>query len=118
MSEGYPHKDTAGMVAMLVWVLWHNKNNRVWNDDHEPGRNLGFKARHMWEECSAVQHMQQRRQSEQQQQHVNWQKPSPGWFKCNVDAGFHKEINKTTTGWCLRDHMGRFVTAETSWKTS
>ncbi|PNX94323.1 cytochrome p450 [Trifolium pratense] len=46
---------------------------------------------------------------------VNWQKPRPGWFKCNIGAGFHKEINKTSTGWCLRDHMGRFVSSDTTW---
>ncbi|KAK2355332.1 hypothetical protein QL285_092752 [Trifolium repens] len=38
-----------------------------------------------------------------------------GWYKCNVDAAFHKNLNKTSTGWCLRDHIGRFVMAETTW---
>jgi hypothetical protein len=33
------------------------------------------------------------------------EKPQQGWYKCNIDAGFHRELNKTTTGWCLRDHM-------------
>jgi hypothetical protein len=28
---------------------------------------------------------------------------------------FHKEMNKTTIDWCLRDHMGCFVIAETTW---
>ncbi|PNX67203.1 ribonuclease H, partial [Trifolium pratense] len=28
-------RDTAGMVAMLIWVLWNNRNNKVWNDTHE-----------------------------------------------------------------------------------
>jgi ribonuclease HI len=36
-------------------------------------------------------------------------------LKCNVDAGFHQKINKTSTSWCLRDHQGRFVIAETTW---
>jgi hypothetical protein len=31
-----------------------------------------------------------------------------------IDAGFHKEQNKTSTSWCLRDHTGRFVMAETT----
>ncbi|PNX89307.1 ribonuclease H, partial [Trifolium pratense] len=30
-------EDTAGLFAMLVWVLWNNRNNKVWNDEHEPG---------------------------------------------------------------------------------
>jgi hypothetical protein len=39
-----------------------------------------------------------------------------GWYKYNVDAGFHKDWNKINTGWCLHDHMERFVMAETTWK--
>ncbi|PNX91325.1 cytochrome p450, partial [Trifolium pratense] len=93
-------------------------NNKVWNDTHETGHSLGFKARQLWEEWFSIQHVQQGRQNDQQQQQqqqVNWQKPSIGWYKCNIDAGFHKELNKTSTGWCLRDHMGRFILAETTW---
>jgi hypothetical protein len=41
--------------------------------------------------------------------------PPQGWYKCNVDAAFHQAINKTSTIWCLRDHLGRFVAAETTW---
>jgi hypothetical protein len=25
-----------------------------------------------------------------------WQRPPHGWYKCNVDAGFHKKLNKTS----------------------
>jgi hypothetical protein len=32
-----------------------------------------------------------------------------GWQKCNVDAGFHQSLNKTSVGWCLRDHLGNFM---------
>jgi hypothetical protein len=39
-----------------------------------------------------------------------------GWYKYNVDAGFHKDWNKINTGWCLHDHMERFVMIETTWK--
>ncbi|MCI31196.1 putative ribonuclease H protein, partial [Trifolium medium] len=42
--------NTAGQFAMLAWVLWNNRNNKVWNDTSEPGSSLGVKANHMWEE--------------------------------------------------------------------
>jgi ribonuclease HI len=38
------------------------------------------------------------------------------WYKCNVDAGFHKEINKVTAGWCVRNHVGNFIIAGTLWQ--
>jgi hypothetical protein len=109
-------KETARAFVMLMWVLWNNKNNRVWNDVNEPGRSLGLKARFLWDEWFAVQQLQHgMHRTEQQQQLIRWQKPSHGCYKCNVDAGFHKELNKTSTGWCLCDHMGLIVMAETTW---
>jgi hypothetical protein len=41
-----------------VWVLWNNRNNKVWNDMADTGRSLGFKARHLWEEWAAIQQLQ------------------------------------------------------------
>ncbi|MCI54280.1 polynucleotidyl transferase ribonuclease H fold, partial [Trifolium medium] len=67
----------------------------------------------MWEDWLSVQQLQHdtvaantqhdRRDNTQQQQALRWQKPAVGWYKCNVDAGFHKALNKTSFGWCLRD---------------
>jgi ribonuclease HI len=107
---------TAGLVATVAWVLWNNRNNKVWNDVAEPGRILGFKAKQIYEEWKAVQHLHNQDQQSVQQHHQHtWQVPHHGWLKCNVDAGFHRGVNKTSSGWCLRDHMGRFVRAETTW---
>ncbi|PNX62487.1 hypothetical protein L195_g061169, partial [Trifolium pratense] len=89
-------KQAAGIFATLAWVLWNNRNCEVWNDSHESGRTLGFKARHMWEDWLTVQQLQHdteaantqhdRRNNTQQQQALRWQKPAVGWYKCNVDA--------------------------------
>ncbi|CAJ2634618.1 unnamed protein product [Trifolium pratense] len=110
------NKETAGTFAMLVWILWNNRNNCVWNDNNEPGTSLGVKTRHLWNEWFSVAQVQQNRsQIAQQQQDTRWQKPVQGWYKCNVDAAFHKERNRSSFGWCLRDDEGRFVMAETTW---
>ncbi|PNX57617.1 hypothetical protein L195_g050494, partial [Trifolium pratense] len=42
-----------------------------------------------------------------EQQQTQWHKPNFGWFKCNVDAGFHNVEGKTSLGLCVRDHDGR-----------
>jgi hypothetical protein len=39
-----------------------------------------------------------------------------GWLKCNVDAVFHHNLNKTSAGWWVRDHLDRFMKAGTIWK--
>jgi hypothetical protein len=109
-------KNIAGIFAMIMWVLWNNRNNKVWNDMADLGRSLGFKARRLWEEWTAIQQVQHVSvRSLQLQPVLQWQKPPHGWYKCNVDAGFHQGTNKTSTSWCLRDHLGRFVMAETTW---
>ncbi|PNX73684.1 ribonuclease H [Trifolium pratense] len=108
-------KELAGLFAMLVWVLWNNRNNVVWNELQDNGRNLGFKARHMWEEWISVQQLQHGASQNAQQQPIRWQKPDQNWYKCNVDAGFHKELNKTSLGWVLRDDRGRFIMAAIAW---
>jgi hypothetical protein len=108
--------ELAGAFAMLVWVLWQNRNSKVWTETQEPGRILGAKSRYLWEEWHAVQQVQHSGQHTVQQQHViRWEKPQQGWYKCNIDAAFHANLNKTSTGWCLRDHLGRFIMAETTW---
>ncbi|XP_045800209.1 uncharacterized protein LOC123894295 [Trifolium pratense] len=102
---------------MLMWVIWNNRNNRVWNDLKESGRSLRAKARLLWEEWSSVnQHQRNNQPAELLQQTQFWHKPSSGWYKCNVDAGFHRDLNKTSLGWCLRDHLGNFVMAGTGWR--
>jgi ribonuclease HI len=107
--------ESAGLFAMMLWVLWQNRNNMVWNTTQEIGRHLGMKARHLWSEWSDVQRIQQgQRLPVQNQQLHGWEKPQQGWFKCNIDAGFFRDSNSTTTGWCLRDHMGRFIMAGTT----
>ncbi|MCI19590.1 hypothetical protein A2U01_0040748, partial [Trifolium medium] len=51
---------------------------------------------------------------QQQQQQAHRIRPPINWYKCNIDVGFHNEIGKTNTGWCLRDSRRQFVIAGTS----
>jgi hypothetical protein len=75
-----------------------------------------LKARYLWEEWHLVQQQQPTVGFHEQQHHIlTWERPLCGWYKCNIDAAFYQELNKTCTGWCLRDHMGRFIMAATTW---
>jgi hypothetical protein len=44
-----------------------------------------------------------------------WQRPPPGFVKCNVDASFSKPLNKVGIGMCLRDEFGMYMGAKTMW---
>jgi ribonuclease HI len=110
-------RDIAGRFATLVWTLWQNRNNKVWQDEQECGRRLGINAHQFWLDWVQFQNFQQHRtvRSAQLQQQVRWQKPPVGWFKCNTDAAFHDASNKTSAGWILRNYTGNFVMAGTAW---
>ena len=42
-----------------------------------------------------------------------WQRPQRGRLKCNVDASFSNQLNRTGIGICIRDDEGTFVLAQT-----
>src|SRR4030065_2026083 len=46
---------------------------------------------------------------------LKWYKPSPGRYKCNVDASFSHSFNRVGLGMCIRDDKGCFVLAKTEW---
>jgi ribonuclease HI len=41
-----------------------------------------------------------------------WQPPSLGRVKCNIDAAFSDQFNKTGIGICIRDEDGTFILAQ------
>jgi len=41
-----------------------------------------------------------------------WQPPSNGRFKCNVDASFSDHFQQTGIGVCVRDDAGTFLLAK------
>jgi ribonuclease HI len=110
-------RDIAGRFATLIWSLWQNRNNKVWQDDSDCGRRVGINAYQFWLDWLQVQNLQHHEAAttEQLQQQSRWQTPPAGWFKCNTDAGFHAASNKTSAGWILRNSTGNFVLAGTNW---
>ncbi|PNY14494.1 hypothetical protein L195_g011175 [Trifolium pratense] len=46
---------TAGMAAVLIWNLWQNRNNCVWNDNKLSARQIGMKVGQMWNDWAIVQ---------------------------------------------------------------
>jgi ribonuclease HI len=108
-------QNDAGKATMVIWILWNNRNNWVWNQEKEQGQQLGLKAISFWHEWNAVQRVYSSGEQHVQQQQVQWQPPPRGRYKCNIDVGIHVEARKTSVGWCVRDHRGQFVLGGSSW---
>jgi hypothetical protein len=89
----YENKDIAGKAATLLWLMWQNRNNLVWNDNNSSAQQIGIQAAQFWHQWAMVN-----RRLDEQQQHVQqqttvstieqWQPPPIGYLKCSVDASF------------------------------
>jgi ribonuclease HI len=109
-------KEVAGRAALMIWLLWNNRNQWLWNNEKRTATQLGVQALHMWEEWFAVQRFHDSTRVEEQVQHAQqWLPPRHGWIKCNVDAGFHNDGRITSGGWCFRNDVGLFVRAGSFW---
>ncbi|MCH80115.1 cytochrome P450 [Trifolium medium] len=115
---------TADKAAVLIWHIWPNRNNQVWNDSKLSARQVGLKAVQSWEEWALVQGLieehhgtvLQQNNNAMQQQTTNplatqWLPPRPGVLKCNTNASFYNAARVTKRGWCLRGHRCRFILA-------
>jgi ribonuclease HI len=113
-------KQIAGKIAVMLWCIWQNRNNFVWNNNKMSAQQIGMQADRMWHDWAMAQGL-----LDDQQQHVQllhgdnlalhqWQAPSLGYVKCNVDASFFDNDGATGWGWCVRDHRGRFLLAGTN----
>jgi hypothetical protein len=108
-------RDDAAKAAVLVWILWQNRNNYLWNQEKDDGQHLGYKALLTWTDWRAVQRAYNIGVQQVQQQQLSWQPPPSGKYKYNIDVGVHEDARKTSAGWCVRDHRGYFVLGGSSW---
>ncbi|KAK2436738.1 hypothetical protein QL285_021710 [Trifolium repens] len=101
---------TIGRVATLFCCIWHNRNNKIWNDNARLPIQVGWAAFDHWNEwfsvhkiCNTDDHYAPPLSTER------WEKPRSKWFKCNVDAAFFVNPRRTTMGACFRNSCGEFT---------
>ncbi|XP_058749172.1 uncharacterized protein LOC131622119 [Vicia villosa] len=94
----------AGRFAVMIDILWRNRNNMIWNNESEDCSKLGLHAFCSWQEWFVAQENTSR---EHEHSHsLSWSPPMEGNLKCNVDAGFNTRRGTTNRGWCFRNNMG------------
>ncbi|GAU31734.1 hypothetical protein TSUD_215360 [Trifolium subterraneum] len=109
--------DTVGRVAMLLWCIWHNRNDKLWNDNVQMPRQIGRYAFDAWNDWYSVHKLQSNSVSGSTEADlVRWEKPALGWVKCNVDVTFVSGFGRTSVGLCFRDNSGQFMAGMTQWQ--
>jgi ribonuclease HI len=109
-------KLVAGKVATLLWFVWQNRNNKVWNDSSLHARQIGTQAATYWLDWAAINSLLPEQHQPAQNAaaasfSAQWQQPPGGYLKCNVDASFYNLAGSTGWGWVLRDSRGVFKLA-------
>ncbi|GAU29840.1 hypothetical protein TSUD_223860 [Trifolium subterraneum] len=110
------NKEQQEIFSVLLWSIWKRMNAKVWNNITESNTNVYERAQHLltsWKQ--AQQTRSYANTSQPVQQHTNWEKPSRGRYKCNIDASFSSTHNKVEIDMCIRDGQGRYVAAKTEW---
>ncbi|XP_058761487.1 uncharacterized protein LOC131634881 [Vicia villosa] len=106
-------KEVSGRFAVMIDVIWKNKNDYVWHNEKEEATILGVRATHIWNDWFQAQ--EDSTNNVRSHHALVWSAPSVGWLKCNVDAAFNNNNGTTNRGWCVRNHLGNFIYAGTSW---
>ncbi|GAU42252.1 hypothetical protein TSUD_327300 [Trifolium subterraneum] len=109
--------DTVGRVAMLLWCIWHNRNDKLWNYNVQMPRQIGRYAFDAWNDWYSVHKLQSNSMSGTTEADlIRWKKPALGWVKCNVDVAFLSGSGRTSVGVCFRDNSGQFMAGITQWQ--
>ncbi|KAK2358234.1 hypothetical protein QL285_095437 [Trifolium repens] len=109
--------DTVGRVAMLLWSIWHNRDDKIWNDNVHMASQIGRHAFDAWNDWYSVHKLQRDSVNMATDSGLcRWEKPDPGWVKCNVDVAFVTGSGKTSVGLCFRDSNGQFMAGMTQWQ--
>jgi ribonuclease HI len=109
----------ASKAAVLMWFIWQNRNNIVWNATSLISQQIGVQALVYWQQWAMVNGMFQDQQQAATQINaanrvVQWNQPPFGYLKCNVDASFFNMVGATGCGWVLRNCRGQFQLAGTN----
>ncbi|GAU48398.1 hypothetical protein TSUD_405430 [Trifolium subterraneum] len=109
-------KEDAALFACILWSIWKQRNNQIWNNVTDAQSFVFSRANNMLQEWNTVRNVAATPVSNQQPGAACiWRKPSAGHVKCNVDASFLPHNNKVGIGICIRDDQGAFILAKTEW---
>ncbi|GAU32459.1 hypothetical protein TSUD_144680 [Trifolium subterraneum] len=110
-------RDTVDRVAMLLWCIWYNRNDKLWNDNVQMPHQIGRHAFDAWNDWYSVHKLQSNYVSGTTEADlVRWEKPALDWVKCNVDVAFVSGSGRTSVGLCFRDNIGHFMAGMTQWQ--
>ncbi|CAN1781873.1 hypothetical protein LINPERHAP1_LOCUS15589 [Linum perenne] len=112
-------REKVGVWAVVMWSLWWERNQRVWNGESRLARlivDAGINAKLEWEVARGVADRHHGRGEERSWECESWHVPPVGKLKCNIDASFRRDEQKWGCGMAIRDHDGGLVVFRMFWQ--
>ncbi|KAK6124966.1 hypothetical protein DH2020_041240 [Rehmannia glutinosa] len=114
--SSYPDCWTAAKFCLILWSLWRERNNEVWNKSHASPAGTIKSALCVLSDWCAANNVEMPSAASVDSNILNgvkWNKPTFPFFKCNVDASLSTITFSTGIGMVIRDDNGEFVVART-----
>ena len=104
--------DDLQLAAVILWSLWNNRNDMVWNLKHKAAIRIVHDALSFLQQWIIAQQLPSIRNNQQcNQGTVSWIKPPSGVVTCNVDAALFSSTKQFGFGCVVRDSEGHFCGA-------
>ncbi|KEH22274.1 hypothetical protein MTR_7g036825 [Medicago truncatula] len=97
-------KDDATLFCCVLWTMWKQRNNRVWDEVIDAPVYVVERENvmlHDWQDACRICNTSCAQL--RQEGNVKWIKPVKGRFKCNIDASFSQLSNRVGIEVCIRD---------------
>ena len=119
VQKEYPIEDIQAEIASwLMWRLWKNRNELVFNGKEYEAECILRKAREdaeEWKGRKVAEETAVKRLEVQQPTITNqanpWRPPPSNWVKCNSDSAWHNERDTSGLGWICRNETGEVLWA-------
>ncbi|CAL1407620.1 unnamed protein product [Linum trigynum] len=102
--------ETLEKLGLILWLIWHERNNQMFNKPKAEEWAIIGKALDFWEEYKSHHSKEQETKSSKK---CTWEKPLEGWVMVNMDAAV---MAGEGTGLVVRDENGKFLLAAVRWE--
>ncbi|XP_061998920.1 uncharacterized protein LOC133716217 [Rosa rugosa] len=102
---------------MLLWGLWKNRNDKLWNNLSKPGPAIVAHTLAWYEEFTQANKPTVQPASPKLKGRPSWNPPLPGMLHLNTDGAFVPSLNYSGMGGVIRNENGEFIAGFSSRKS-
>ncbi|CAH9099203.1 unnamed protein product [Cuscuta epithymum] len=102
-------------AAMVLWSIWRARNVKHVDGVVETEHHINMRAADILKARETAHYQGGTPDRNERTNDARWIPPPSSRVKCNIDGALIAGGRFVGAGLCLRDHMGKFLGARTSW---